>query len=382
MSAVTSTDIRFSEEQAMLLDSAREFCRDKFSIAQVRSLLDSDCGYDPAVWRELVDLGWLGIAIPEHCGGSGMGIGTTVCIAETMGRYLLSTPFFSTTLAAQAIYRAGSAQQHNDYLSPIADGAIASLALLENEDWGDLTPQCSARDQGQQLLLSGNKKLVCDASVAELFVVSLNYQGETTLAVVQAKQLPDNAISDNTLIDQTKRAATLQLDGLSIDKSALLSASDANSVVRDIKLIGALLAAAEATGSCAAALDCIVDYLKTRTQFGKPIGAYQALKHPAVDILNDMDSSRSLIYHAATTLGDEKLDNSAEIACRMAKAQASDALIYAGDRAVQFHGGMGFTYECDAQLYIRRAQWLQQHFGDALHHRKRLAPLLLDQPLS
>jgi alkylation response protein AidB-like acyl-CoA dehydrogenase len=108
------------------------------------------------------------------------------------------------------------------------------------------------------------------------------------------------------------------------------------------------------------------------------IGSYLALKHPAVDILVSMDSARSLIYHEATIVSETTLDTDAEIACRMAKAQATDALLFAGDRAVQFHGGMGFTYECDAQLYIRRAQWSQQHFGDALHHRKRLAPLLLD----
>ena len=140
-----------------------------------------------------------------------------------------------------------------------------------------------------------------------------------------------------------------------------------------------MLVAAEATGSTAACLDTVVDYLKTRKQFGRLIGSYQALKHPTVDILCGMDAARSLIYHAATVVTDGPLDTDAEIACRMAKAQAGDALIFAGDRAVQFHGGMGFTYECDAQLYIRRAQWSQQQFGDAYHHRKRLAALLLDE---
>ena len=136
--------------------------------------------------------------------------------------------------------------------------------------------------------------------------------------------------------------------------------------------------AAEAAGTAAACLDTTVEYLKTRKQFGKLIGSYQALKHPSVDILCDMDSTRSFVYHAATLVGDGPLDRDAEIACRMAKAQATQARLYAGDRSVQFHGGMGFTYECDAQLYIRRAQWSQQQFGDAQHHRKRLAALLLD----
>ena len=149
-----------------------------------------------------------------------------------------------------------------------------------------------------------------------------------------------------------------------------------------MRLLGALLVAADAAGAAAACLDTIVEYLKTRKQFGKLIGSYQALKHPTVDILTSVDSSRSFIYHAATVVGDGPLDDDAESACRMAKVQASETLLFAGDRAVQFHGGMGFTYECDAQLYIRRAQWSQQQFGDAQHHRKRLANLLLDSEVT
>jgi alkylation response protein AidB-like acyl-CoA dehydrogenase len=148
--------------------------------------------------------------------------------------------------------------------------------------------------------------------------------------------------------------------------------------LRDYALLGALLIAAESTGAAAACLDTMVDYLKTRKQFGKLIGSYQALKHPSVDILNMMDSARSFIYHAGTLVSDEPLGKDEEVACRMAKASATDALKYAGDRAVQFHGGMGFTWDCDAQLFIRRAQWAQQQFGDAQHHRKRLGSLLLE----
>jgi alkylation response protein AidB-like acyl-CoA dehydrogenase len=121
-----------------------------------------------------------------------------------------------------------------------------------------------------------------------------------------------------------------------------------------------------------------VDYLKTRKQFGKLIGSYQALKHPSVDILCAIESSKSLIYQAATELHAGALSRDARIACHMAKSKASETLVFAGDRAVQFHGGMGFTYECDAQLYLRRGLWAQQAFGDPMHHRKRLAQLILD----
>ena len=121
-----------------------------------------------------------------------------------------------------------------------------------------------------------------------------------------------------------------------------------------------------------------MDYLKTRKQFGKLIGSFQALKHPTVDIYVGMEHSRSLVYHASSEIDDGPLSAEAEVACRMAKAKASDTIQYAGDRSVQFHGGFGFTWECDSSLFIRRAAWSQQQFGDAMHHRKRLAPLLLD----
>ena len=220
---------------------------------------------------------------------------------------------------------------------------------------------------------------MADAHAARLFIVSVSHKGAAALAIVDAEQLAPTALQANTLIDQTKRAATVDFSGVEVDANNIVTGDKVASALRDIRLLGALLVAAEATGSSGACLDTIVEYLTTRKQFGKLIGSYQALKHPTVEILTATDSARSFIYHAATMVaGDAELDRDAEIACRMAKAHASETLLYASDRAVQFHGGMGFTYECDAQLYIRRAQWSQQQFGDAQHHRKRLAALLLD----
>jgi acyl-CoA dehydrogenase len=195
--------------------------------------------------------------------------------------------------------------------------------------------------------------------------------------LVPRNSVSNDVIKPHVLIDETQRAAKVDFTGVKIDIGALINGAGAKALLRDVKLLGAMLVAAEATGSAAACLDTVVEYLKTRKQFGKLIGSYQGLKHPTVEMLTGMDSARSHIYHAATVVGEGNLDEDAEIACRMAKAQATDALCFAGDRAIQFHGGMGFTYECDAMLYMRRAQWVQQYFGDAYHHRKRLAPLLL-----
>jgi len=376
MSFIGNTALSFSEEQAMLLDVAREFCRDKSPIAAVRAQLETDTGFDPEVWKQMVDLGWPGIALPEACGGSGMGVASVVPVMEAMGRALLGTPLLSTTLAAQLILRAGGEAAMEARLSKLAAGAPATVALLESADWGDTRFGCTLTAEG---VLAGSKKFVADATVAGLFVVVLTHRGGPALALVAADQLPTGAIRPNTLIDQTRRSATVDFSGVQVADADLISGPAVAAALRDVLLLGALLVAAEATGSAAACLDTVVDYLRTRKQFGRLIGSYQALKHPTVDILTAVDSGRSFIYHAATLVGEGPLSRDAEIACRMAKAHATETLLYAGDRAVQFHGGMGFTYECDAQLYIRRAQWSQQQFGDAQHHRKRLAALLLDR---
>lgn len=374
MSVVGNTALSFSDEQAMLLDVARQFCRDKSPIAKVRAQLETETGYEQALWDEMVALGWAGIALPESCGGSGMGIATLVPVVEAMGRAMLGTPLISSALAAQLLLRAGSGEQTERLLPALAAGAPATLALLENGDWGSEAVTLQLDQDGA---LHGVKKYVPDATVATVFVVSVMQRGEVALAVVRAEQLLEDALQPNTLIDQTKRSATVDFSGVRVDGNNIITGPQVAAALRDVRLLGALLVATEATGSAGACLDTIVEYLKTRKQFGKLIGSYQALKHPTVDILTATDSARSFIYHAATLVGDAPLDRDAEIACRMAKAHACQTLLYAGDRAVQFHGGMGFTYECDAQLYIRRAQWSQQQFGDAQHHRKRLATLLL-----
>lgn len=376
--ALNNLDLSFSEEQAMLLESAENFCRDQADIATVRSGLNEPQAYRDEVWRQMVELGWLGVAIPEQFGGSELGIGSVVPLAETMGRYLLATPFVTTTLASQLLLKLGSEEQKAKHLPAIAEGKIATLALLEGEDWGDTRVRCVASRVGDKSRLSGQKCFVQDARQAELIIATVSINGATALALLEAKQLDNSALKDQTLIDQTKRACLVSLDCVDVTDDQLIVSTDVEKALEEVKLLGALLIAAEASGSAGSALNTMVDYLKTRKQFGRLIGSYQALKHPAVDALTEINYARSLVYHAATVCNDGIIDDDAEIACRMAKAQATEALKYVSDRTVQFHGGMGFTYECDAQLYIRRAQWVQATFGDAAHHRKRLAPLLLD----
>ncbi|MEQ9463934.1 MAG: acyl-CoA dehydrogenase family protein [Haliea sp.] len=380
MSVMGNTALAFSEDQAMILDVARAFCRDKSTIGAVRALLESDTGFDPEVWRQVVDMGWPGMALPEAVGGSGLGMGAVVPVMEAMGRSLLGGPLLGTVLAGQLLWRAAadpapSGSTCETVLVALAAGAPAAVAVLDNHDWGASRIRC---ELGTDNVLQGVKQQVMEAASAEWFVVVAQRAGEPVLALVPAADLGAGGRRDHTLIDCTRRAQAIDFSGVRVPEDAVLRGPRVASALRDFRLLGALLVAAEAGGSAAACLDTTVDYLKTRKQFGKLIGSYQALKHPCVDILVGIDSARSFVYHAATLLTAGELDRDAEIACRMAKAQATETLKYASDRAIQFHGGMGFTWECDAQLYVRRAQWSQQAFGDAQHHRKRLAQLLLD----
>ena len=374
MSVIGNTSLAFSEEQAMLLDVAREFCRNRSPIEAVREQLETETGFDPALWQEMVELGWTGISLPEGYGGAGLDVASVVPVLESMGKAMLGTPLVSTTLAAQLVLRAGNEEQKERILPQLAGGAPATVALLEGGDWGATAIGCRIDEAG---VLSGSKQMVSDAQVAEWFVVSAQGSQGPALALVPAAAIAADRRREHVLIDQTRRAATIDFSGLEVSPENLIQGDSVAAALRDIALLGALFVAAEATGSCAACLDTTVDYLKTRKQFGKLIGSYQALKHPCVDILCSVDSAKSFVYHAATLVDNGPLSGDAEVACRMAKAHATDALLYGSDRAVQFHGGMGFTYECDAQLYIRRAQWVRQQFGDALHHRKHLGKLLL-----
>ncbi len=367
--------LTFTEEQAMFLETSREFCRQKSTIANVRGQLDTILGYDQNVWNEMVELGWLGIAIPEHFSGSELGVGGLVPLIENMGRAMLGTPLLSTVLAAQLLVRADTNAYSESVLQRIIEGSPATIAFLENSDWGDINVKCEI--QGD-LIIQGTKDFVEDAIAAQIFILPVMKNGKLVLALVDRQQLSENAIVPHLLIDQTKRSARIDFSGVAVNPSQIIESDKVVTALGDVRLIGALLTAAEQAGSSAACLNTIVDYLSTRKQFDNLIGSYQALKHPAVEMLTMLDSSRSFIYHAATIISDMSMDRDMKIACHMAKAQATATLTYTADRAVQFHGAMGFTYDCDAQLYIRRAQWSQQQFGDAAHHRSLLASILFD----
>lgn len=365
-----------TEEQIELLDVATNFCRDKSPVEKVRKLMDGDLGYDPAVWKEIGELGWLAIAIPEAHGGVGLSMAEVVPIAEQMGRNLMSTPFGQTTIAVQALLAGATDAQKTEWLPKIAEGAAATLALHEgNGDWDLSNVACTGETDGDSVKLSGKKLLVLWADSAELIIVSIKMGDALRFALLDRSALPEGSLRREIIIDETTRSFELTLDGITVPTSALFDANHSRETLDKIEQAAGLIHAAEMTGGAQSVIDYTIEYLKTRKQFGKVIGSYQALKHPTVNNYVEYEKARTHLYAAAHSWGEQ---GRGEVAILMAAAQSHANYSEASDRSIQFHGGFGFTHDCDAQLHRRKAIMAGALIGDAAYQRSKLSSLLFD----
>jgi acyl-CoA dehydrogenase len=212
-----SNKITFTDEQAMLLDIATNFFREKSPTATVRRQIASESGVDRELWGEIAELGWLGIAVPERFGGSGLSLADVTVIVEPMGRHLAGTPFVSTQLFAQALLAGGTDQQQRDLLPQICQGSVGTVALFESDgDWNLEHIESSAEIAGDAARLSGTKTLVCDVAVADFVLVSVSLTGAPALAIVRATDLPRERRTRETVIDETRRAYSVDLTGVSV----------------------------------------------------------------------------------------------------------------------------------------------------------------------
>lgn len=370
--------IDFSEEQAVLLDLSLRFASEKSDFTDVRKRMAAEADLDQDLWQEMVAMGWTGLLVPEEFGGSGLGVDTLVPIVESTGRYLLASPLISTALAAQLLLSAGSSAQQATWLPKIAEGAAATVAVYEPGGAWDLTkPGLKVEQNGDSITLTGTKVQVGDAGAADLILASADLDGQPVILALE-RALIEPHLERQTIYDETRRCFKICFDGLSVSSDAVLSGGDPAAALRQLERAGELLLGAEMTGGLAGTLELTLDYIKTREAFGRPIGQFQSIKHPTAEILLSLEAARTLLYYASTQIAQEPDGQEAEIATRMLKAHVSEAFAHAGDRAIQFHGGIGFTHECNAQLFLRRALWSQAMFGDARYHRRKLAPLLLD----
>ena len=368
----------FTEEQDLLRAEVRKFLDANASLEEVRKQAEGDSGFDPKLWKQMAELGFVGLSIPEAHGGAGLDLVTLLVLLEETGRSLLPSPLISNVVASQAIQQFGNEEQRGRWLPGLADGSrIGTFALLEQGD--DLSPEglcLEGKRDGDETILHGRKLFVPDAGRADLFIVAYRSGGagdECGLAVVE-RQVKGVSASDSPAMDLTKRLGSLELDDVRVAGDCILAESGGGwSAIQRLIDLGAALVTAESVGAAEAALEITTNFAKEREQFESKIGRYQGVKHPLAEMYVDIESYKSLVYYAFWAL-DEGAEDAA-LAISRAKAYASETFPMLGINGVQLHGGVGYTWEYDIQLYLKRGKWMRPMYGDADYHYDRIAQL-------
>ncbi len=368
----------FTEEQELLRAEVRKFLDQNCPLDEVRKIAATPEGLAKPLWDRMAELGWVSLTLPDRFGGVGLGWVDLVVVLEETGRSLFPSPLIATVLGATALQLAGSEAQQKRWLPGIGSGqCIATLALLEASDRLDSAGIAlgSKRDRGN-FVLSGEKLFVMDAGIADLFVVAFRSgpaSEDVSLALVEngARGL---VVEPLETMDETKRLGRVRFDDVRVAEDALLGRPGKGwPVIARLLDCGAAAVTAEAIGAAEAALDLTVRFAKQRVQFDQPIGRFQGVKHPLAGHYVAIESVKSLLYYAAWML-DQEPEN-ASLPVSRAKAWASDAFAALGIDAVGLHGAIGYTWEYDAQLYLKRMKWARSAFGDAGWHLERIAAL-------
>ncbi len=360
-----------SSEQQDLAATLRRFLAQKAPIGTARALIDDPLGFDEGVWRQMAgQLGLQGLRVPERYGGSGLGFAELIIAAHELGRVLYPGPFLaSVVLATEALLASGDAAAMADLLPRLASGeAIGTVAVWDPEAGAAATVTALPGTRaGRGWILRGRAPLVLHGDVASvLFVTARTGTGMSLFAV----DADSDGLSRRPLpsLDQTRRLASVEFAGT---PARLIGPEGGTSGVIETVLDRAAAAlAADALGVAERSLEVTVDYAKTRHQFGRPIGSFQAIKHKCADMLVKVELARSAICYAARVLDMGAGDVPAAVS--IAKAQCGEACFQVTAESIQIHGGMGFTWEHDAHLYFKRARADDALFGNAVEHRERL----------
>ncbi|HEY1830663.1 MAG TPA: acyl-CoA dehydrogenase family protein [Acidimicrobiales bacterium] len=362
----------FSDEQEELRTAVRRFLEQKSPESEVRRLMDTEDGYDPAVWSQMAEqLGLQSLTIPEEFGGSGFTYVELTVVLEEMGAALLCAPFFSTVaLGANALLSSGDDQAKKNYLPGIASGeTIATLAITEdNGKWDFSGIELAATKSGDGWVLNGHKMFVIDGHVANLIVVAARTGAGVTLFAVPGDAAGLTRTSLPTM-DQTRKQARLEF----ANTPATLIGTDGGAEPGLSKTLdlAAVALAAEQVGGAQRVLDASVEYAKTRIQFGRPIGSFQAIKHKCADMLLEVESAKSAAYYAAWAAAEDS--DELPVVASLAKSYCSEAYFHCAAENIQIHGGIGFTWEHPAHLYFKRAKSSELLLGDPSYHREILA---------
>jgi alkylation response protein AidB-like acyl-CoA dehydrogenase len=377
-------DVRWTEEQELLRRSARALLARECPVSEVRARMEAPNGADDPLWKRLGEVGWLGLLVPEELGGEGLGFLEGAVLLEEMGRVLLPLPFLaSVVLAGGALAVAGDAVQRGRWLPALARGALrATVALLEDDErWDAGAVALAARPAAGGWLLSGRKRFVLDAASADLLLVAARREGELALAAVGARQ-PGVTVRPTASLDATRGLAEVRLEDVSVAAEDVLALGE-DGLERLLDRARVALCA-EMVGGAEAVLEASVAYARTREQFGRPIGTFQAIQHRCADMLVALEGARSATWWAAWAIAEAEREPCAEhageahLASLVAKACASEAFARIAADGIQVHGGLGFTWEQDLHLFYRRAKVSERLFGDPAACREALARGWLD----
>jgi alkylation response protein AidB-like acyl-CoA dehydrogenase len=369
-------DFSLSADQQLLQASARAFLDQHCPASIVRSLMEDPRGESEPLWKEMARLGWLGLAVPEAHGGSGLGMVETAVLMEELGRAACPSPYAPTVLAGMALTAAGSPAQQTHWLPAIAGGqARAAVALLDAQlDWRPDAVETVAAPTPGGFALTGVKQFVPWAHVADLLVVPARAPEGLSLFLLDPAS-PGLTLTPMIGMDAAARWTTVRLDRVLVDAAGVLGgAGEAGPLLEALLRRGAVTAAAEMLGAARRCLDMAVGYAKVREQFGQPIGAFQAVRHTCAEMLLEVENSHAATYYAAWALDAGAEDQA--LAASVAKAYVSQAARKVCGDAIQVHGGIGFTWEYDLHLYAKRAWALEVMYGDPDHHHELIARLV------
>jgi alkylation response protein AidB-like acyl-CoA dehydrogenase len=371
-------DLGLSEAQQMLKNSAQEFLEAECPDTYVREMEDDEKGYTAEMWQKLAEQGWLGLIIPEKYGGVELEFQDLIVLLEEMGRHMLPGPYFSTVvMGGMSIMEAGTEDQKQEYLPRIAEGQIiVTLALNEPSGrWDAEGIQLTADKSGDGYVLNGTKLFVPNAHVSDNLVVAARTgEGDTDISLFivssQAKGVTQNLLKTIA----SDRQSEVVFENVEVPSSALLGEKNAGwATIVKVLQWGAIGKCAEMSGGGQEVLDMTVEYAKQRTQFGRPIGTFQAIQHHCANMATDVEGAKFITYQAAWKLS-EGLPAEREVA--MAKAWVSEAYRRVCALGHQSHGAIGFTKEHNMQLYSRRAKAAELAFGDADLHLEKVAEII------
>jgi alkylation response protein AidB-like acyl-CoA dehydrogenase len=371
-------DFDFTEEQGMLRDVAREFLTEQCGPEHARKMFEDATGFDKKIYRQMADLGLLGLPFPESYGGAGLGMVEQAIVLEEMGRVAYPGPYFAgVVLAGTAIMASGDEKAMARYLPNLGSGELTmSFAFVEDEvNWEPSVIGLQAVADGDGYRLRGIKRLVPFGQSVDTIVVvartggGSGAQGITLLAV--PRDTPGLGFEENVSLDLNEKVCSINFDDVRVPADSLIGAAGNGWAAVEIALRRAAVgAAAEMLGASRKSLEMSVEYAKVREQFGQPIGSFQAIKHRLAEMLEATENLHSTVYYAAWAIDAQPPDMA--LAASVAKSIANESSRMVCGQAIQVHGGIGYTWEYDLHLYWKRAKHLEALYGDTVYHREKI----------